>query len=329
MDSNWLELGDSSLSFDINLNSHHGFFNHHHHHHHQKQEFQTEIVNPRTKPSVHQEASLLVEKLNRVNEENKKLSELLALTCENYNSLKSQMIDLLNKKNENEGLASSAAPKKRKADQEIKGGRHEDNSENSSSTDEESSQKRIKEDMKTKISRVYVRTSASETNLVVKDGYQWRKYGQKVTRDNPSPRAYFKCSFAPRCPVKKKVQRSAEDRTILVATYEGEHNHPNPSSAETALGSNHGVTAALCGSIPCSASINSSSSGGPMITLDLTQPAVNEAKNCSSPELKSPAFQQLLVEQMASSLSKDPTFTAALAAAISGRIQKQSVAGKY
>ncbi|XP_052724569.1 WRKY transcription factor 18-like [Vigna angularis] len=43
--------------------------------------------------------------------------------------------------------------------------------------------------MKPKISSVYVRTKASETTLIVKDGYQWRKYGQKVTRDNPCPRA--------------------------------------------------------------------------------------------------------------------------------------------
>ncbi|XP_042484776.1 probable WRKY transcription factor 40 [Macadamia integrifolia] len=302
MDSTYLEL-DTSLSFDLNLNSY-GVTPKK-----EYKEFQTEIINSKKKPSVNEEEILLVEKLNQVIEENKKLSELVGVMCEKYNNLKSQM-ELLSNKNNDQGLVAS---KKRKAESM-------DNSNNnvnqvntdSSSTEEEDSCNKIpKEAIKTKISRVFVPTEASDTTLVVKDGYQWRKYGQKVTRDNPCPRAYFRCSFAPRCPVKKKVQRSAEDRSVLVATYEGEHNHPNPTQAKTGLGPNHGVALG-------SASIKSSVSG-PLVTLDLTQPgSCNDGKN-SSPDIKSPAFQQFMIEQMASSLTKDPTFTAALAAAIAGK----------
>ncbi|KAL6846565.1 hypothetical protein ACP4OV_024013 [Aristida adscensionis] len=172
-----------------------------------------------------------------------------------------------------------------------------------------------------KVRRVCTRIDPSDATLVVKDGYQWRKYGQKVTRDNPSPRAYFRCAFAPSCPVKKKVQRSAEDSSVLVATYEGEHNHPRPSRA----GELQGCTATTTsGGVPCSIAINSS---GPTITLDLTKNGeaggvrVLEAdepgllkKLCR--EIASPEFRAALVEQMASSLTSDPNFTGALAAAI-------------
>uniref|UniRef100_A0A7N0UD92 WRKY domain-containing protein n=2 Tax=Kalanchoe fedtschenkoi TaxID=63787 RepID=A0A7N0UD92_KALFE len=58
------------------------------------------------------------------------------------------------------------------------------------------------------------------------DDYSWRKYGQKPIKGSPHPRGYYKCSSMRSCPARKHVERSLEEPTMLIVTYEGEHNHP-------------------------------------------------------------------------------------------------------
>ncbi|KAK4801521.1 hypothetical protein SAY86_022008 [Trapa natans] len=59
------------------------------------------------------------------------------------------------------------------------------------------------------------------------DGYKWRKYGQKQVKGSENPRSYYKCTY-PKCPTKKKVERSLEDGHITEIVYKGSHNHPKP-----------------------------------------------------------------------------------------------------
>ncbi|CAK7350267.1 unnamed protein product [Dovyalis caffra] len=63
----------------------------------------------------------------------------------------------------------------------------------------------------------------------LEDGYRWRKYGQKAVKNSPYPRSYYRCTTQ-KCTVKKRVERSFQDPSIVITTYEGQHNHPIPTT---------------------------------------------------------------------------------------------------
>ncbi|KAL3632264.1 hypothetical protein CASFOL_025248 [Castilleja foliolosa] len=98
---------------------------------------------------------------------------------------------------------------------------HDFKSKNSSGKIKKKSEKKQRE------TRFAFKTKSEIDNL--EDGYRWRKYGQKAVKNSPFPRSYYRCT-SQGCGVKKHVERSSEDPSVVITTYEGQHNHHTPAS---------------------------------------------------------------------------------------------------
>ncbi|KAH8482844.1 hypothetical protein H0E87_030071 [Populus deltoides] len=129
--------------------------------------YSTRVLEQKLQVKNEDGVGVLVEELARMSSENKKLTEMLGVVCDNYMALQKHLADLVSKNSVKE-ISPPISSRKRKAESEdysivingISGGNAE-----SSSIDEESS-KRPRENLKSKISRTYFRTSESDASLV-------------------------------------------------------------------------------------------------------------------------------------------------------------------
>lgn len=84
-----------------------------------------------------------------------------------------------------------------------------------------------KEEKKQRQARFAFMTKSEVDNL--EDGYRWRKYGQKAVKNSSFPRSYYRCT-SQKCSVKKRIERSQQDPSVVITTYEGQHNHHSPAA---------------------------------------------------------------------------------------------------
>ncbi|MCD9646717.1 Transcription factor [Datura stramonium] len=198
------------------------------------------------------------EEVKRLSDENKKLREMLSIMCDNYNILR---------KLHNNCDADAVSRKRKLAETTSTTNNnnnfllhthfHGINRESSSSIDYKDSSYSIQPKNSTN-STVYVRiTQGSDTTL---------------------------------------VQRSVDDNSIIVATYEGKHNHSKLDDSALNLISTNDEPKTLL--------VNGNNG------TSSTSTAIGHSH-------KQPEFHKLLIEQMASSLIKDLNFKAALAASLS------------
>ncbi|KAJ1441330.1 WRKY domain [Sesbania bispinosa] len=169
------------------------------------------------------------------------------------------------------------------------------------------------------IKKARVSVRARSESSMISDGCQWRKYGQKMAKEIHVLELIIVVQWGLVVQFGNKY-RGAEDRSVLVTTYEGQHNHPLPPTAK-AMASTTSAAASmlLSGSmpsadglinpsilesaaLPCSQNMATLSASAPFptITLDLTQNATNSSQPQGGPQGQLSLLPPLLAQKFMS-----------------------------